>query len=85
MKMQRNLEEEGEGIEWRRGKPEVRYLALRLRTKSSHWLNLNAGPAVMSPNIYNTCISIFIKFFSLAILKEKRDPFYNLIGDRPGK
>lgn len=56
--MQRNLEEEGEGIEWRRGKPEERYLALRLRTKSSHWL-INAGPAVMSPNIYNTCISSY--------------------------
>lgn len=38
------------------GKPEERYLALRLRTNSSHCVNLYAGPAVMSPNIYNTCI-----------------------------
>lgn len=54
-----NHELEGMVIEGRRGKPEERYLAVRLRTNWSHCVNLNAGPAVISPNIYKTCITQF--------------------------
>jgi len=42
-----------------RGKPEDRYLEVRLRTNWSHCVNLNEGPAVISPNIYKACIAHF--------------------------
>lgn len=54
-----NLEVEGMVVERRWGKPEERFLAVRLRTNWSHCVNLNAGPAVKSPNIYKACIAQF--------------------------
>lgn len=43
-------------LEERWGKPEVRQLEVRLRTNWSHCANIDAGPAVMSPNMFKTCI-----------------------------
>ena len=34
----------------------MRLLEVRLRTNWSHCANIDAGPAVMSPNMYKTCI-----------------------------
>jgi hypothetical protein len=52
--------QKGAMVEEERGNPEERWLEARLRTDWSHWVNISAGPAVKSPNIYKTCkIEIF--------------------------
>lgn len=72
-------------VEGRWGKPEEGYLEVRLRTNWSHCVNLNAGPAVISPNIYKACIahtftkqcqkfSINLKIFEIRKKKKVADP-----------